>query len=199
MACTQCCMGIIGAGEGATRMRPVGVLPRVRAHRWDRDVGGRKACPCSGHRLPAPASRHHAGQRSSRRLRALAPAPDSGRLQNLPWLQPCRHRVTLLYKQTFCSSTQCTYRLQSYCNAQRNQTALFWQHSCLNFEPNLAFWANYIIITCFTCFPSLLPSLLLIESNIFRPSLFHSLLHCYYHIIIMASLFSLSRLSLCDY
>ena len=85
---------------------------------------------------------------------------------------------------------------QSYCNAQRNQTALFWQHSCLNFEPNLAFWANYIIITCF---PSLLPSLLLIESNIFRPSLFHSLLHCYYHIIIMASLFSLSRLSLCDY
>ena len=68
-----------------------------------------------------------------------------------------------------------TFRLHKYCSAARNQMALSWPHSSPIFGPNPAFWVNYMIITCF---PSLLPSLLLI-----RPSLLHSLLRCYYYII----------------
>ena len=57
----------------------------------------------------------------------------------------------------------CTYRLGNSCSI------------LAAFQPNPAFLVNYIITTCFS---SLLPSLLLI-----RPSLLHSLLHCYYIII----------------
>ena len=155
MACKHCCMGIISTGEGATRvMRAVGVYKRAGGTgMW---AGARQA-PAAGagcQRLPLGTTQASAALAVFGRWRSRQTRAGSSTCPG------CRRRVALLYKRTFCCSTQCTYRLQSYCNAQKNQTALFWRHSSLIFEPNTAFWANYIIIACF---PSLLPSLLLIR------------------------------------
>ena len=81
------------------------------------------------------------------------------------------------WRQRLLALAGTTVKLLSaqFCNAQWNQTARDWQHSSSIFEQNQAFWAKYIIITCF--FP-LLPSLLLI-----RPSSLYSILHCHYYII----------------
>ena len=57
-------MEIIGAGEGVTYKRAVGVNePPAGGSPLDLNVGGGKACAGSGRLLSVLAGQHHAGQR----------------------------------------------------------------------------------------------------------------------------------------
>ena len=61
-----------------------------------------------------------------------------------------KNLVNLRGKSGVITLNTCTYRLQSYCYAARNQTALFWLHSSLIFWPKPAFQVNCITITYFS-------------------------------------------------
>ena len=143
----------------------VGVYERAGCGR-DQDVGGRKVGASSGRRQSAPAGRHQ--RRPARALAVFrwAPAP-AGASTCLG----CRRQAAILYTWTFCSSTHCTYRLQTFCNAARNQTALYWLHCSPIFGSKQVFRVNYIIITCFPIIATII--------TIYQTIIFHSLLHYY--------------------